>query len=187
MPRTRATFTALLAASVLLLAAAACSPSARDSSTAPAASGAPSAPSAAFADLLPLRIGSATVQAQIAVLPHEQATGLMHRDALDENAGMLFPYRQPQQLSFWMKNTRIPLEIGFFDSAGVLRERYRMFPFDTTSTRSRNDQLRFALEVNPGWFERNGVRVGDAIDLDSLASALRARGANPADYGLADK
>lgn len=133
---------------------------------------------------LPLKIDGVTIEAQIAITASEQARGLMHRESLGEDRGMLFPYPTPRPLSFWMKNTLIPLDIGFFDQNGVLREIHAMYPQDLRSVRSRRDDLSYALEMNQGWFRKNGIRPGAQLDPATLSQALRARGANPADYRL---
>jgi hypothetical protein len=132
----------------------------------------------------PLRLDGHTVRAQVALSFPEQRQGLMGRPQLDADAGMLFPYRQPQAMSFWMANTLIHLDVGFFTSDGVLREVHTMVAGDTTATRSRRSDLRFALEMNAGWFARHNVRPGARLDLADLAAALRQRGADPATYGL---
>lgn len=99
---------------------------------------------------------------------------------------MLFPYRYPQRMSFYMRNTPTPLDIGFFDADGVLREVYPLFPYDETSVRSRRDDLRYALEVNQGWFREHGIHPGARMNLGELAAALEARGADPAAFGLGE-
>ena len=133
---------------------------------------------------LPLKIGQVELRAQIAINESEQRRGLMHRDALPENGGMLFPYATARRLSFWMANTRIPLDIGFFDATGLLLEVHRMVPFDTTPTQSRARDVQFALEMDSGWFARNGLYPGQRLDLDLLADALRLRGADTGAFGL---
>ena len=143
--------------------------------------------SSATADTwLPLKVGTRQIEAQIVLTRAEQAKGLMHRDTLPENSGMLFAYRDPTPMSFWMANTSIPLDIGFFDSTGLLVEVHRMVPFDTSRTRSRAQNLQYALEMNAGWFSRNGIFPGNRIDLKSLADALEARGANPVAFGITE-
>jgi len=141
---------------------------------------------ASAADWLPLRIGNVPLKAQVVITESEQRKGLMHRDSLPEDHGMLFPYTSPRSLSFWMANTKLPLSIGFFDSGGVLREIHHMVPFDTTPTRSSRSDLQFALEMNRGWFAQNDLYPGEKLDPELLASALRARGADPARFGLLD-
>ena len=59
-------------------------------------------------------------------------------------------------------------------------------PFDETSVKSRSKQLKFALEMNQGWFAAHGVRSGAKLDLAAVAAALKARGAEARDYGLGE-
>lgn len=136
------------------------------------------------ADFFAISVGEKTVNMQLAVKPREMEHGLMDRRDLKTDEGMLFLYDRPQPMSFWMRNTPTPLDIGFFTEDGVLKEIYPMYPYDETPVRSRNEQLKFALEMKQGWFEFNGVKPGSKLDLKALAAALRARGFNPAEYGL---
>jgi uncharacterized protein len=135
-------------------------------------------------DYFSIKVGERTVRMQLAVVGPEQQRGLMQRRDLGPDEGMLFPYATPQTMSFWMHNTPTPLDIGYFDSAGVLLEIYAMHPFDETPVRSLSDAVKYALEVNQGWFRNNGVRPGEKIDLKAVAEALKARGFEPAEYGL---
>jgi hypothetical protein len=145
------------------------------------------AASKTVADYFPIKIGERTVRMQLAVLPAEQQQGLMFRRDLGPDDGMLFPYRTPQAMGFWMRNTPTPLDIGFFDADGVLQEVYQMYPHDETTVRSRSDRLRYALEMNQGWYRDNGVRPGAKLDLAALAAALKARGFDPVTFGLTAK
>lgn len=131
-----------------------------------------------------LRIDGTEVQAQLALTQDEMAKGLMGRQELAANEGMIFVYPRPIRASFWMKNTPLPLDIGFFDPSGKLIEIYRLYPNDETSLRSRSNQVQFALEMNQGWFSRHGIRTGASLDLDLVRQALTARGFDPAKYGL---
>lgn len=130
-----------------------------------------------------IRIGDQTVPMQLAVRTEEMMQGLMYRKTMPEDEGMLFVYAGPRRMSFWMHNTEIPLDIGFIDGHGVLKEIYPMYPRDETSVRSRGSDLKFALEMNQGWFARHGVKPGAQLDLAGLARALRARGFKPGEYG----
>lgn len=131
-----------------------------------------------------MKLGDVAFEAQIVLTREEQRKGLMYRDSLPENSGMLFPYTSPRQLSFWMANTRIPLSIGFFDRTGLLLEIHHMVPFDTNRTTSYGDDMQYALEMNDGWFAANGLYPGQRLDLQLLAEALRQRGADPREFGL---
>jgi uncharacterized membrane protein (UPF0127 family) len=135
-------------------------------------------------DRFPIRVGERTVRMQIAAQPAEMQKGLMFRKSMGVDEGMLFIFTSPQPLSFWMRNTTLPLDIGFFDSGGELKEIYPMYPLDERSVTSRGRSLQFALEMNQGWYGRTGVRPGAKIDLKAVAGALRARGLEPQAVGL---
>jgi uncharacterized membrane protein (UPF0127 family) len=79
-------------------------------------------------------------------------------------------------MSFYMRNTSLPLDIGFFSPDGELKEIYPMYPFDERTVTSRSSDLRYALEMNQGWFKANGVKPGARIETKALAAALLARG-----------
>lgn len=123
----------------------------------------------------PISIGGQALQLQLALTPAEQQKGLMHRDSLAEDHGMLFLFGQPEQRSFWMRNTRIPLDIGYFDASGQLLEIYPLFPFDETSIASISRRVLIAVETNRGWYAAHGVKPGAKIDLAALQFALDQR------------
>jgi uncharacterized membrane protein (UPF0127 family) len=110
----------------------------------------------------------------------------MHRDELETDNGMLFLFEAPGTRSFWMKNTRIPLDIGYFDSGGRLLEIHRLYPYDETPVDSRSDQILIAIETNQGWYQSNGIKPDAQLDMDALKAALSERGFNPAAYPLDD-
>ncbi len=135
-------------------------------------------------DRFAIKIGARTVQMQIAALPNETERGLMFRASLGRDEGMLFVFPRAQQMSFWMRNTTVALDIGYIDSAGVLREIYPMYPLDERPVPSRSRDLQFALEMNQGWFKANGVKPGDRLDLAAVRAALVARELRPEAFGL---
>ncbi len=132
----------------------------------------------------PFAVGGKTLRVQVVVTEAEQARGLMGRRDLGQDDGMVFVYPMPQQMSFWMRNTPTPLDIGFFKADGSLGEVYPMYPFDETPVRSVGDDYTMALEVNQGWFARNGLKPGVKADLAALAEALTARGFSPQRYSV---
>jgi len=138
----------------------------------------------AVTDFYTIAVGAKTVRMQLAVKRAEMEHGLMGRTDLKTDEGMLFIYAEPQRMSFWMRNTPTPLDIGFFTADGTLKEIYPLYPFDETPVASRGEALVFALEMKQGWFEFNGVKPGAQLDLKALAVALRVRGFSPAAYGL---
>jgi uncharacterized membrane protein (UPF0127 family) len=133
-------------------------------------------------DYFPIKIGDQIVKMQIAALPAEQERGLMFRQSLGRDEGMLFVFARSQPMAFWMRNTVVPLDIGYIDAQGVLREIYPLYPRDERSVASRSRDLRFALEVNQGWFKERGVKPGAL--LKAVAEALKARGLDPRAAGL---
>lgn len=135
-------------------------------------------------DYFPIKIGDQVVKMQIAALPAEQQRGLMFRKAMGRDDGMLFVFTGPQPMAFWMRNTTLPLDIGYIDSSGVLREIYPLYPLDERSVSSRGRDMQFALEMNQGWFKDRGVKPGAKLDLKAVRDALKARGLDPAAAGL---
>jgi len=139
---------------------------------------------ATIADRLPMAVGEARLDIQIAVTQAEQARGLMFRKTLADGDGMIFVYKEPQRMSFWMHNVPIPLSIGFFDREGVLKEIRHMLPRDTRTVNSSGFNIQYALEMDDGWFERHGVRPGARMEMALLVAALKARGEAPKAYGM---
>jgi len=88
--------------------------------------------------------------------------GLMFRESLGENCGMLFVFNESGEKSFHMKNTTIPLDIAFINENGVIETIKELEPLNESSITSDANVL-YALEVNRGWFEANNVNVGDKI------------------------
>ncbi len=106
------------------------------------------------------------VRVEIADDPFEQSRGLMYRTALAEDRGMLFVYPDEEERSFWMKNTLIPLSIAFMDSEGRIVDIQDMKPLDDDPPHYVSaEPAQYALEVNQGFFEERGVKVGDRADL----------------------
>ncbi|PKL79264.1 MAG: hypothetical protein CVV27_02125 [Candidatus Melainabacteria bacterium HGW-Melainabacteria-1] len=157
----------LLGLGLLLLNLVACLPV---RSGEPAKTPAPTATESPSAVVLPtLKLGNATLSIELACTPAQQQQGLMHRRELPPNQGMLFVFEREQGLSFWMKNTYIPLSIAYLDARGRIVDIQDMQPLDE-STHPSAAPARYALEVNQGWFRRHGVAVGQEIQLDSFCS-----------------
>lgn len=122
-----------------------------------------------------IAVGGIPLKMELAVSREEQVRGLMGREGIAGDRGMLFVYRAPQQMSFWMKNVDFPIAIGFFTADGTLREVYPMYPNDTLARKSLRDDLLYALEVKAGWFRENGVKPGAQLDLEAVNKALEQR------------
>ena len=112
-----------------------------------------------------LQIGDKVIQVEVADTNEKRARGLMYRQSLPKDQGMLFVFPNTQPLSFWMKNTYIPLSIGFFNSERQLLEVQEMQPEsillkEPTKTYKSRLPARYALEMNKGWFSRNKIKPG---------------------------
>lgn len=117
-----------------------------------------------------LRSGGVEVRVELALTQEERQTGLMHRTKLPDGTGMLFVWNSDQRMSFWMKNTLVPLSIAFIASDGTIREIHDMEPLSESVVRSER-YARYALEVPKGWFERVGLEPGDRFELPQDLSA----------------
>ena len=109
-----------------------------------------------------IRLGKETLDVEIANTNRSRAQGLMGRTELAEGRGMLFIYKEPQRLVFWMKDTLIPLSIAFFDEDKSLINILDMDPpLANTLIRYRSTApALYALEVPQGWFEKHGIESG---------------------------
>jgi uncharacterized protein len=106
------------------------------------------------------------VGVEIADDTSERGLGLMYRTALAEDRGMLFVFPGEERLSFWMKNTLIPLSIAFIDSEGRIVDIQDMKPLDDDPPSYVSAKpAKYALEVNQGFFEERGIKVGDRAEL----------------------
>ena len=91
--------------------------------------------------------------------------GLMFRESLDINSGMLFIFNEVAEQSFHMRETKIPLDIAFITEEGIIESIKKLEPFDESSVASDGEVL-CALEVNRGWFVENNVEIGDQIEIE---------------------
>jgi uncharacterized membrane protein (UPF0127 family) len=111
-----------------------------------------------------LLVGEKTIQAEIADTPQARERGLMLRKSMPANHGMLFIFDDTKILSFWMKDTHIPLDIGFFDERKKLIEVHTMKPMSTDIIHS-SKPAKYGLEMNAGWFKNNQIERGDAFSI----------------------
>lgn len=105
--------------------------------------------------------GSTVVKVEVADEPRAVERGLMYRDSLADDAGMLFVFPRPQRLEFWMRNTKIPLSIAFMDARRKVLNIEDMQAFDDRTRHHSKGPAIYALEVNQGWFAKHGVKPGD--------------------------
>lgn len=110
--------------------------------------------------ILQIEINGEPVKAELAITESQRRKGLMHRESLKEGEGMLFLFEREEILSFWMKNTQIPLSIGFFDASRTLINIETMKPNDISQVYLSKRPALYALEVPEGWFERRKIAPG---------------------------
>jgi uncharacterized membrane protein (UPF0127 family) len=104
---------------------------------------------------------------EIAETEKERQQGLMFRKKLEDGKGMIFLFEKDQIMSFWMKNTRIPLSVAFISSGGRITEIRNMEPQSLLAVTSERS-CRYALEVPQGWFTRAGIGIGDRVAVENL-------------------
>ncbi len=110
-----------------------------------------------------LNIGVHLIQAEVAVRDEERAQGLMFREQLGANEGMVFRFPENRPVCMWMKNTFIPLSVAFIDEAGKIINIEDMQP-QTQDAHCAKRPARYALEMNQGWFRQKHVKPGTKID-----------------------
>jgi hypothetical protein len=104
---------------------------------------------------------------------------------MEPGTGMLFVFEQATAQKFWMKNTRIPLDIAYFSPDGKLKEIHAAKPFDLSGVPSRSKNIQFVLELNLHDFRKQKIKIGDRLNLNEVKEALNKRGLNPIDYNIA--
>ncbi|AAX17162.1 DUF192 domain-containing protein [Borrelia hermsii] len=97
--------------------------------------------------------------------------GYMGTKNINENNGMLFIFKKEKNLSFWMKDTPVPLEIAYINSAGIIKEIYSLVPFSKRIVNSRY-KVKYALEVPEGSFSKFKIKVGDKVNFNFDVNSL---------------
>ena len=115
-----------------------------------------------------MQIGNKPFELEIADKEESRQTGLMRRDSMPSDHGMIFVFRQERDWSFYMKNTRIPLDIVFVDANGKIASIQRMKPYDLTSI-SPPVPVKYAIELNEGTAAKAGAKVGDKLTIPDAA------------------
>ena len=115
------------------------------------------------APTIELSAGMHRIEAEVASSNAERATGLMNRPSMPIHRGMLFVFPEAGVQCFWMKNTLIPLSIAFLDDAGRIVQIADMQP-QSLDNHCSSKPVRFALEMNAGWFKSRGLAAGARIN-----------------------
>ena len=108
------------------------------------------------------------VKVEIAKTESERAYGFMNRKKIPDGTGMIFIFEYDMILTFWMKNTPTALSIAYIDKNGIIRDIFDMTPFSLAGVQSTSS-VRYALEVPKGWFQKNGIKPGDKVEISSLS------------------
>ena len=109
-----------------------------------------------------INAGLYVIRAEVANTFETRARGLMYREALGPNQGMLFVFQSVERHCMWMKNTPLPLSVAFIDERGEVVSISEMAPH-TENSHCAAKPARFALEMSKGWFAAKGVRAGSKI------------------------
>jgi uncharacterized membrane protein (UPF0127 family) len=109
-----------------------------------------------------IQLGKEIIRVEVVDTCETRARGLMGRESLEEGQGMLFVYETPEKLTFWMKNTKIPLSIAFFNEDKILVNSLDMdVPKGNSLLLYRSEgPAKYALEVPQGWFKKHGIAKG---------------------------
>ncbi len=113
-------------------------------------------------DVVPLSAGIHVIQAEMAVTPAQQATGMMFRSQMGANEGMLFVNEDSGVRCFWMRNTLLPLTIAFLGDDGTIVNLADMAPRSDDSHCAAKP-VRYALEMRQGWFAKRGIKPGQRL------------------------
>jgi uncharacterized membrane protein (UPF0127 family) len=117
-----------------------------------------------------MTIGKQTFTLEVADDDDEREIGLMYRDSMPADRGMLFIFPSEQHLNFWMKETRIPLDIIYLNENRKVVSMHQMEPFDLRGS-SSDYPARYAIELNQGVADKIGVKVGDVLTIPPLDGA----------------
>ncbi len=110
---------------------------------------------------LQLSAGVHLIQVEVAATEEQREQGLMYREKMPVNAGMLFVFGSPATQCMWMKNTPLPLSVAFIDAGGKIVNIEDMQPHTLDSHCStRTVPVRYALEMNLGWFRQRNIKPG---------------------------
>jgi uncharacterized membrane protein (UPF0127 family) len=110
-----------------------------------------------------LWIGAQEMVTEMALTPEQEQTGMMFRTNMAENEGMIFVFPEPQRVSFWMKNTLVPLSAAYISPNGTILEIHDLKPQDTNSVMASSENILYVLETPQGWFKRNNIGVNTVV------------------------
>lgn len=109
-----------------------------------------------------LTAGIHVITAEAATTPQSRTIGLMFRERLAPNHGMLFVFEDKSQQCFWMRNTVVPLTIAFVEDDGTIAQFADMAP-QSEANHCSQKPVRYALEMEQGWFAKRGIATGTKL------------------------
>ncbi|MBK1684612.1 DUF192 domain-containing protein [Rhodoferax fermentans] len=115
-----------------------------------------------------LSAGMYLIDTQVASTPEQREIGLMFRQQMPQNEGMLFVFGSPAEQCFWMKNTLLPLTAAFVADDGSIVNLEDMKP-QTTDSHCSKKPVRYVLEMNQGWFVKKGIKAGTKLGGEPFA------------------
>lgn len=113
--------------------------------------------------VISLNAGIHVIKAEVASTNAERQQGLMFREKMAPNEGMVFVFDGPAEVCMWMKNTPLPLSVAFIDESGKIINIEDMKP-QTTDSHCGKKLVRYALEMNQGWFKQKNIKPGTTIE-----------------------
>ncbi len=111
-----------------------------------------------------LTIGAEKLVAEVADDPAERNTGMMFRTTMADGEAMLFVMDEVAPVSFWMRNTLVPLSIAYVNAVGIIMEIHDLQPLDETAVDSNFENIGYAIEVPQGYFSRVGIYPGQSVE-----------------------
>lgn len=120
-----------------------------------------------------MKIGDTTFTLEIADEPVERQIGLMRRDSMPENHGMIFVFPDERVRQFHMANTRIPLDIVFLNAGGAIVSIKQMKPYNDLA--SSDEPAKYAIELNQGTAARVGLQQGQVLTLPEEIASLQVK------------
>jgi uncharacterized protein len=122
-----------------------------------------------------LYLGAETLDAEMALTPEQQATGLMYRTNITDETAMLFVLPVPERASFWMTNCPMSESAAYIGPDGVIEETHHFEKNDNVPVVATHDDVCYVLEVNDGWYARHNINTGAVIRTErgSLADTFR--------------
>ncbi|QMU99415.1 DUF192 domain-containing protein [Borrelia sp. A-FGy1] len=119
-----------------------------------------------------ISINNAKFFVKVAADDFSRTKGYKGTKNINEINGILFMFNKEKNLSFWMKDTPIPLEIAYIDSRGIIKEIYKLVPFSEKNVISKY-KVKYALEVPEGSFAKFKINVGDIVEFNFDINSIR--------------